>query len=84
MIVNLFFNITDNESWPPATKIMQSAKELSSCVLFDDSFHTTNFKDKIKPADFNQYGVNGHYGPDGNTNWYNKVIKPKMRELKWL
>jgi hypothetical protein len=84
IIVNLSWCIGYHESWPSVKKIMASAKALSSCILFNDSFHDINLRDKIKPVDFSQFGDNGHYGNDGNTNWYNKVIKPKMQELKWL
>ena len=40
--------------------------------------------DKIKPADYDAYEWYGHHGSEGNHNWYNKIIQPKMQQLKWI
>ena len=84
MMVNLTMPIIFQDSWPAGKSIMLKTKQLSECILFDNTFYSTNYNDQIKPADYDQYGWIGHHGAEGNLNWYNKVIKPKMIELNWI
>lgn len=84
MIVNLTRPIFFQDEWPAGKSIMLKTKQLSECILFDNTFYSTNYNDQIKPADYDQYGWVGHHGAEGNSNWYNKVIKPKMIELNWI
>jgi hypothetical protein len=84
MMVNLTRPIIFQDSWSAGKSIMYKTKQLSECILFDNTFYSTNFDDQIKPADYDQYGWVGHHGALGNSNWYNKVIKPKMIELNWI
>jgi len=84
MIVNLTCPIMFQDNWPAGKSIMHKTKHLLECILFDNTFYSTNYDDRIKPADYDQYGWVGHHGAKGNFNWYNKVIKPKMIELNWI
>lgn len=84
MLVNLTRPIVFQNEWPAGKSIMLKTKQLSECILFDNTFYSTNFDDQIKPVDYDQYGWVGHHGAEGNSNWYNKVIKPKMIELNWI
>ena len=84
MIVNLTRPIIFQDSWPAGKSIMLKTKQLSECILFDNTFYSTNYDDQIKPADYDQYGWVGHHGAEGNSNWYNKVIKLKMIKLNWI
>jgi hypothetical protein len=63
---------------------MIKVNQLKECIVFDNTYQSINAIDQIKPADFDLYGWQGHHGPAGNRNWYNKVIKPKMIELNWI
>lgn len=84
IIVNLSDPLHFQESWPPAQRIMTTVRDLPECVIFDHTYYSVNRQDQIKPADFEQYQWQGHHGAEGNANWYNKVIKPKMIELNWI
>ena len=48
--------------------------------LFDNTYQTYNQKLKIKPADYEQYGWNGHHGPAGNKAYFEFLIS-KYNEL---
>jgi hypothetical protein len=54
--------------------------------LFDNTFYSVNKDDGIRPVDRPGWPINyvGHHGAKGNANWYNKVVKIKMKELKWI
>ena len=84
LILNLTRPIVYQDMWPTGQGIMQKVTKLKECVIFDNTFQSVNFVDQIKPADFDKYGWVGHHGPEGNTNWYHKVVKPKMIELNWI
>ena len=83
MIVNLSVPIVYQDLWPTGCNIMIRVKQLTECVVFDNTYYSVNYQDQIKPADFDQYKWMGHHGAEGNQNWYNKVIKSKIKELGW-
>ena len=67
------------------TLIEDKLKQLKDCILFDNTCHSINEADGIKPADWdNGTGWYGHHGSEGNANWYNKILRPKAMELGWL
>jgi hypothetical protein len=99
MIVNLSLPVWYQDLWPAGCNIMIRVKQLPECIIFDNTLYSVNHNDKIKPADFDlggwlddweqqkpggTMGWQGHHGQEGNVNWYNKVIKPKMIELNWI
>lgn len=84
LILNLSVPVVYQDSWPAGQGIMQKVYGLQECVLFDDTYQSVNYKDNIKPADFDQHGWLGHHGTAGNYNWYNKIVKNKMIELNWI
>jgi len=84
MIVNLSNPIAYQDLWSAGGNIMIRVKQLTECIIFDNTYYSVNYNDKIKPADFVHWQWNGHHGPEGNANWYNKVIKPKMIDLTWI
>jgi hypothetical protein len=84
MIVNLEDPMYYQDLWPAGCNIMNRVKQLPECIVFENTFQSVNHQDQIKPADFDQYEWYGHHGSEGNANWYNKVIKPKMIELNWI
>ena len=70
-------------SWPTLCNLQHQALENNRMVLFDNTYYSVNL-DKHKPEDFDNHGWMGHHGAAGNKNYYELVIKPKVRELKWL
>ena len=84
IILNLSSPIPYQSEWPPAADIMQKCINLDNCLLFGDTYQTINKLDGIQPVDFHQYGWQGHHGEEGNLNYYNKIVLPKMQELGWI
>lgn len=83
LILNLSVPISYQDLWPAGKSIMTKVNDLNECVIFDHTYQSVNINDQISPADFSKYGWAGHHGAAGNLNWYNKIVKPKMIELKW-
>jgi len=86
MILNLTIPFYFDEHWPVGKNIFTKVKNLKECVLFDNTFYSVNKDDGIRPVDRPGWPINyvGHHGAKGNANWYNKVVKVKMKELKWI
>ena len=84
IVINLSVPLYCQLLWPVASSIMNSVKNLSNTIIFEDTLHSVNLADKIKPKDYDQYGWFGHHGPEGNLNWYNKILYTKMQSLGWL
>ena len=86
LILNLTIPFYFDEHWPAGKTIFTKVKNLKECVLFDNTFYSVNKDDGIRPVDRPGWPINyvGHHGAEGNANWYNKVVKPKMKELKWI
>ena len=84
MTVNLAPPLIYQDQWPVAKNIIIKTKNLKECIIFEDTYYSVNLADQIKPADYNDFGYSGHHGPEGNANWYNKILKPKMIELGWI
>jgi len=84
LILNLSTPMVYQDLWPAGQSIMRKVHDLKECVLFDNTYQSVNFNDRIKPADFTQYAWLGHHGPAGNLNWYKKIVRNKMIELDWI
>ena len=84
IIVNLSVPVHYQDLWPAGKNIMIKVNQLPECIIFDNTYYSVNYNDGIKPADFDQYSWMGHHGPEGNINWYNKKIRPKIKELGWI
>lgn len=86
MILNLTIPFYFDEHWPVSKNIMTKLKLIPECVLFNDTYFSTNKEDNIKPVDRNPNDPDcwfGHHGPEGNYNWFNKLLKNKIKELQW-
>lgn len=84
IILNLSVPFIYQDMWPAGQHVIRKIKQLKECVIFDNTYIGVNKQDKIKPPDFNQYGWQGHPGPEGNLNYYNKVVKPLVDQLGWI
>lgn len=81
----LIINLTEPMYYHSEVPAQKKLNELSECILFDNTCHSVNQQDDIKPADWDQgTGWYGHHGAEGNLNWYTKILKPKVIELGWL
>lgn len=69
--------------WPTLHSLQQQAVSNTRMVLFDNTYYTVNLN-KYKPVDYDKFGPMGHYGADGNKNYYESVVKPKVQELQWF
>jgi hypothetical protein len=87
IIANLTAPILLQETWEVSQQIMKKCNQLPECILFKNTQYDINQADGIKPVDRDPNDPDcwfGHHGPDGNLNWYKKVLNPKMKELKWI
>jgi len=84
IITNLSTPFDFQDMWPVASPIMRKIKDLTTCIIFKDTYYSINMQDGIEPPTIGVHGWNGTHGAQGNRNWYNKVIKTKMQELRWI
>lgn len=87
IIANLTAPILLQEDWEVGKTVMQSCNQLPECILFKNTLFDVNQQDNIKPVDRDPDDPDcwfGHHGPEGNANWYQKVLIHKMKELAWL
>lgn len=86
IIANLTIPFYYDQYWPAGKTVINRVNDLKECIVFRDTFYSINKDDGIRPVDRPGWPINyvGHHGPEGNANWYNKVIKPKIKELGWV
>ena len=84
VILNLSCPFRYQDLWPAGRNIIKKTALLQECNLFKDTYQSINEQDGIKPADYEQYGQHGHHGPEGNLNYYQKVVKPMVEKLGWF
>lgn len=87
VIVNLTIPIRYEPDWPVSKNIMLKIKTLRECIIFDNTCHSVNEADNIRPAaeDWKKgAGWFGHHAAEGNANWYNKILYPLVKELGWV
>jgi hypothetical protein len=77
VIVNLSKNLDVNNRWGPSQYILDYCLNHQKCCVFENSLYNVNL-DKYKPADFAQYGWNGHHGPDGNKHFFETTVRNKL------
>ena len=84
IIVNLSNPVYYQDMWPAGKNIMNKVFQAKECIVFGDTYFSVNYQDKIKPVDFDIHRWQGHHGAEGNHNWYNKILEPKIKELGWI
>lgn len=87
IIANLTVPMLLQETWEVGGHVMRTCNQLNECILFKNTLHDLNQADNIKPVDRDPLDPDcwfGHHGAEGNFNWYQKVLNPKMKELGWL
>ena len=84
IILNLSKPMHYQDMWSAGKNIMNKVYQLSECIMFNNTYYSVNYCDGIKPVDFDKYGWQGHHGPEGNRNWYNKILELKIKELGWI
>lgn len=84
IIVNLSTPIVYQDMWPAGCGIMKKVNFDPHCIIFKDTYQSLNQNDNIIPPDYEEWGWNGHHGPQGNQNWYKKILYNKMQELNWI
>lgn len=87
VICNLTVPMALSEDWEIAGHVVRTCKSLPECILFENTPFDLNQKDAIKPVDRDPDDPDcwfGHHGKEGNGNWYQKILKPKLEQLNWL
>jgi len=84
VILNLSWPFQYQDLWPAGMNIIKRMATLQECNLFENTYQSINAQDGIKPADYAEYGQHGHHGPEGNLNYYQKVVKPMVEKLGWF
>jgi hypothetical protein len=79
MIINLSKDLDNNNVWGPSEFVLPYALNHPRCILFEDTYHGINL-DINPPADFDQYGWNGHHGPVGNKYFFENSLLPKIKQ----
>ena len=80
LILNLSKDLDENNQWGPSNFVLPYCKTHKKCVLFKNTYHGINLGIN-KPADFDQYGWNGHHGASGNKYFFEQSVLPKLKEL---
>ena len=77
LVVNLGKPLDANNKWGPSEFVLPFCQNHSRCILFEDTYYSVNVNIN-EPADFKQYGWNGHHGPAGNAHFFETSIKDKF------
>jgi hypothetical protein len=83
MILNLSKDLDRDNSWGPSEFVLPYAIQHPRCILFENTYHGINLNIN-KPADYNDFGWNGHHGPAGNAYFFEKSLLPHMQQCKLL
>lgn len=83
MFVNLSEPFQVDSEWSVLEGLRRQIFNKSNMIVFKDTYYSTNFNIN-RPVDFDDYGWFGHQGIVGNRYWFEQVLQPKMKELKWL
>ena len=83
MILNLSKDLDDNNVWGPSTFVLDYCLKHPRCILFKDTYRGINLNKNI-PADFDQFGWNGHHGPVGNQYFFEHSLWPKMKQCNLI
>ena len=78
IIVNLSKSFDSNNIWGPSNFLLPHAINHPKCIMFKDTYHEINI-DINPPADFKDFGWNGHHGPAGNKYFFEKSLLPTMQ-----
>lgn len=74
--------MTDNQ-WPTSKFLVDHFIKHKNSIIFENTYIDINHGIH-KPVDFDKYGWMGHHGKDGNQNYYENSVKPKLQELNIL
>lgn len=74
VIINLNRPLSKDNYWGPTQFLLPFALAHPRCILFDRTYQSVN-QGLIPPADFDQYGWDGHHGADGNRNFFESSLK---------
>jgi hypothetical protein len=78
MFINLSKSfVLDNQSWS-SKRFVKKLSKVPNAILFGDKTYNNINVGVNKPADYDQYGWNGHHGPAGNKYFYENSVKPSL------
>lgn len=82
MVVNASVPFQPLTEWSTLRMAQDQVFDDPRVELFE-TYYTVN-KDKHRPVDFDEWEWMGHQGAPGNLEFYNRVVQPMARRLKWL
>jgi hypothetical protein len=80
LVVNLSKPLDINNKWGPSNFLLPYCVDHNKLIGFNDTYYSVNLNVN-EPADFKEHGWMGHHGPAGNHYFFEKSIKPKLKEL---
>ena len=83
MILNLSKALTSTDAWGPSNFVLPYCMNHPRCILFENTYQSINLNVN-SPADFDQYGWNGHHGPAGNQYFFEKSLLPQMQKCNLI
>ncbi len=82
LILNLSKDLDKQNIWGPSEFVLEYALQHPRCILFENTYHSINLNKNL-PADFDQYGWEGHHGPAGNRYFFENSLLPTMQRNKF-
>ena len=83
IIANLTQPFQSDTQWNTLSNLIYRTKKHNNIIMFDDTYYSVNYQ-KNMPVDYDRYGWFGHHGPEGNSLWYEKSVRPMAQNLGWL
>ena len=83
MILNLSKALTSTNVWGPSNFVLPYCMNHSRCILFENTYQSINLNVN-PPADFDQFGWDGHHGPAGNQYFFEKSLLPQMQKCNLI
>ena len=86
MFINLGGKDFDrNNMWGPSSFVLPYFLNHDRSILFENGYHSINEQDEIMPPDGHDgLGYMGHHGPEGNANFFQKSLLPKLKDVKLI
>lgn len=83
MILNLSKDFDKYNKWGPSEMVLPYCIDHPRLLLFENTYHSINLGIN-KPADYDEYGWNGHHGSAGNRYFFEKALLPAMKKCELI
>jgi hypothetical protein len=79
VIINLSKQLDKSNQWGPSEFFLPYVENHNRCVVFEDSYHAINLN-KNPPADYDEFGWDGHHGAIGNKYFFENSLWPRLKK----